>query len=100
MTNDELKNLPMYSIVKIEYSTQWQFVGVLVAKWMPDNLRLWQGHVYVEKHDGEDYHSTMWGYVANMSFVSFPEQSYTITGLTTEQRANLATAVTLIESVK
>lgn len=96
MTSDELRNLPMYSTVKIDYGPNWQFTGVLVAKWMPADVKLWQGHIYIEKHNGQDYHGTMWGYLANMSIVGVAAIT---TGLNPDQKSKLANAVSLVQEV-
>jgi hypothetical protein len=94
MTNDEFRNLPLYSTVKIDYGSTWQFVGVLVCKWMPADLKQWQGHVYIEKHDGQDYHSIMWANILNLSVVNVATMSG---GLSVEQKSKLTNAISLIQ---
>ncbi len=96
MTYNEFKSLPLYSMVKIDYGSTWQFVGVLVAKWMPDDPKQWQGHVYIEKHNGQDYHSVMWANILNLSVVDVATMGG---GLSVDQKSKLTNAISLIQEV-
>lgn len=71
MTQDELRKLPLYSTVKIDFGNPaYQFIGVLVCKWTnPVNINDIEGQVYIEKHNGSDMHTVIWAKISALSVV-------------------------------
>ncbi len=85
----------MYSTVKIDYGSNWQFEGVLICKWSsPTNPSDIEGHVHIEKRGDIELHSTMWSHINNLLVV---EAFNSNRGLTSNQKAKLDIVMSLIK---